>query len=183
MISGFGSQEDPVTLEYAEDKGSNSGSSYHSPIMAQEELLLVIGSLVSQSPDVPEVSCACPVPEVIRIADDVEMTAVPSENKEAIPVPPRYSVGSQHASQGCPVAHYHSSTHRTNCHAKQLGSHPYCSPPRFMGQDLQFPCTREFRAHVLTSGGGADQGGSRDVRGLPWDQESFGVVADSESPC
>ena len=98
MMSGSGSQEDPMTLEYAEDEGSNSGSSYHSPIMAQEEPFLVIGSPVSQSPDVPEALCACPVPEVIRIKNDVEMTAVPSENKEAIPVPPRYLVGSQHAS-------------------------------------------------------------------------------------
>ena len=43
-MPGSGSQEDPLTLEYAEDEGSNSGSSYHSPIMAQEELLLIIGS-------------------------------------------------------------------------------------------------------------------------------------------
>ena len=98
MMSGSGSQEDPLTLEYAEDEGSNSGSSYHSPIIAQEEPLLVIGSPVAQSPDVPEVLCACPVPEVIRIMDDMEMTAAPSENEEAIPVLPRYSVGSQHAS-------------------------------------------------------------------------------------
>ena len=96
--SGSGSQEDPVTLEYAEDEGSNSGSSYHSPIMAQEELLCVIGSPVSQSPDMPKVLCACPVPAAIRLEDNVEMTAVPSENKEVIPVPPRYLVGSQHAS-------------------------------------------------------------------------------------
>ena len=87
-----------MTLEYAEDKGSNSGLSYHSPIMAQEELLLVIGSSISQSPDVPKALCACPVPDVIRLKDDVEMTTVPSENEEAIPVPLRYSVGSQHAS-------------------------------------------------------------------------------------
>ena len=91
-------QWDPLNLEYAEDEGSNSGLSYHLPIMAQEELLLVIGSPMAQSTDVPEVLCACPVPEVIRIADDVETTATPSENKEAIPVPLRYSVGSQHAS-------------------------------------------------------------------------------------
>ena len=133
---GPGSQEDLLTLEYTEDKGSNSGSSYHSPIMAQEELLLVIESPVAQSPNIPEASCACPVPEVIRIADDVEMTAMPSENKEVIPVPPRYLVGSQYASQGCLVAHYCSSTCCTNCHAKQLGSHPYHSPPCFMDQDL-----------------------------------------------
>ena len=57
--SGSGGQEDPVTLEYAEDKGLNSGSSYHSPIMAQEEPLLVIGSPVAQFPNVPKVSCAC----------------------------------------------------------------------------------------------------------------------------
>ena len=88
---------------------------------------------MAQSTDVPEVLCACPVPEVIRIADDVETTATPSENKEAIPVPPRYSVGVQCASQGHPVAHYRSSTCHTNHHAKQLGSHPYRSLPCFMG--------------------------------------------------
>ena len=98
MVLGSGSQEDPVTLEYAEDEGSNSGSSYHSLIMAQEKLLLVIGSPVSQSPDVPEALCACPVPAIIRIEDDVEMTTMPSENEEAIPVLPRYLVGSQCAS-------------------------------------------------------------------------------------
>ena len=87
-----------MTLEYAEDEGSNSGSSYHSPIMTQEELLLVIGSLVSQSLDVPKMLCACLVPAVINIEDDVEMTAMPSENEEAIPVLPRYLVGSQCAS-------------------------------------------------------------------------------------
>ena len=135
MTSGSGSQEDPVTLEYAKDKGSNSGLSYHLPIMAQEELLLVIGSPVSQSPDMPEVLCACPVPAIIRIEDNVEMTAVPSENEEAIPVLPRYLVGSQHASQGCPVAHYCSSTCHINHHAKQLGFCPYSLPPRFMSQD------------------------------------------------
>ena len=98
MMSGSGSQEDPLTLEHAEDEGSNSGSSYHSPIMAQEELLLVIGSPVAQSPDVPKASCACPVPEIIRIADDMEMTVAPSENEEAILILPRYLVGSQCAS-------------------------------------------------------------------------------------
>ena len=66
--------------------------------MAQEELLLVIGSPVSQSPDVPKAAYACPVPAMIRIEDNVEMTAAPSENKEVIPVPPRYLVGSQCAS-------------------------------------------------------------------------------------
>ena len=57
--SGSGSQEDLMTLEYAEDEGLNSGSSYHLPIMAQEELLLVIGSPLAQFPNVPEASCAC----------------------------------------------------------------------------------------------------------------------------
>ena len=171
MMSGSGSQEDPLTLEYAEDKGSNSGLSYHSPIMAQEELLLVIGSPVAQSIDVPEASCACPVPEVIRITDNVEMIAVPQENEVLIPVCVeellRYNVGVQHTSQGCPVAHCHSSTHYTNRHAKQLGSHPYHSPPCFMGQNLRFLCTREFCTHVFASGGGADQGGSGDVGRSP----------------
>ena len=181
-MSGSGSQEDPVTLEYPKDKGSNSGLSYHLPIMAQEELLHVIGSPVSQSPDVPEVSCACLVPTIIGLKDNVEMTAVPSENKEVIPVPPRYLVGSQHASRGCPAAYYCSSTCCTNHHAKQLGSHPYCSPPHFMGQDIQFPCTREFCTCVLASGGGADSGGSGDIEQSAWDQESFGVVANTGSP-
>ena len=156
-MSGSGSQEDPVTLEYAEDEGSSSGLSYHLPIVAQEEPLLIFGSPVPQlSPEVPEVSCACPVPAIIRIKDDMEMTTAPSENEEAIPVPPRYSVGIQHTSQGCPMAHHHPSTCCTNCHAKQLGYCPYSSLPHFMDQDLQFPCTREFHAHILTSGGRAD---------------------------
>ena len=81
------------------------------------------------------------------------------------------------------MAHYCFSTHRTNCHAKQLGYHPYSSPPHFMDQDLQFPCAREFHACVLASGGGAGLGGSGDSEQLPWDQESFGVIADNKSPC
>ena len=101
--------------------------------------------------------------------------------EEAIPVLLRYLVGSQLASQGCPVAHCHSSTCCTNCHAKQLGYHPYSLPPHFMGQDLQFPCTREFCTCILASGGGADLGGSGDSERSPWDQESFGVIADSRS--
>ena len=145
MTSGSGSQEDPMTLEYAEDKGSNLGSSYYLPIMVQEELLLVFGSPVAESsPDVPKVSCACPVPDVIWIEDNVKMVAVPSENEEAIPVPPRYLVGVQCASRGHPVAHYCPSTCCNNCYAKQLSFCPYSLPPCFMGQDIQFPCTREF---------------------------------------
>ena len=60
--TGSGSQEDPLRLEYAEDDRLSLGLSYHLPTLAQEEPLLVFGSLVSQSPsDVSEVSCACPV--------------------------------------------------------------------------------------------------------------------------
>ena len=93
---------------------------------------------VVQAINVPEALCACPVPEVIRIKDDMEMVAVSQENEVLIPVrvkeSPRYNVGVQHASQGRPQAHY-SSCH-TNHHDKQLGSHPYHSPPCFMDQDL-----------------------------------------------
>ena len=106
--------------------------------MAQEELLLVIGSPVAQSTHAPKALCACPVPEVIRIVDNVEIVAVPQENEVPIPVhvkeSPRYNMGIQCASQGCPQAHY--SSRHTNHHAKQLGSHPYHLPPRFIGQDL-----------------------------------------------
>ena len=131
-----GSLEDPMTLEWAEDEGSSPGLSYNSPIVAQEEPLLVFGSPVAQSsPEVPKASCACLVPAIIRIKDDVEVTTTPSENKEAIPVLLRYLVGIQHASQGCPVAHHCPSTHCTNCHAKQLG-YQYSLPPNFVGQDL-----------------------------------------------
>ena len=91
---------------------------------------------MTQSPDVPKASCACPVPEIIRIVDDIEVTAAPSENEEAIPVLLRYLAGSQCTSQGCPLAHYCSSTCHTNCHARQLGLHPYCLLPCFMDQDL-----------------------------------------------
>ena len=115
------------------------------------------------SPKVPEASCACPVPAIIKIKDDVEMTAVPSENEEVIPIPLRYTVGVQHASHGQPLAHHHSSTCHTNHHAKQLKYHLYSLPPCFMGQDIWFPCTREFHACILASGGGIDQGGSGDV--------------------
>ena len=77
-----------------------------------------------QSPDVPEAFCACPVPAIIRIKDNVEMVAVLSGNEEAIPVLLRYLVGVQHTSQGHLVIHHCSSTHHTNHHAKQFG---YCS--------------------------------------------------------
>ena len=109
--SGSGSQEDPIELEgegleYAEEEGSGSNQSYHTPPRV-EEALLVFGSPVSQSlPTEVSETCGCPVPSVIRIEDDVEMVAVPRENEEPLPVcmeePPRYNVGSQRASRGHP---------------------------------------------------------------------------------
>ena len=160
-VVGSGSQEDPIELgeeglEYTSDEGSDLNQSYHTPPRT-EEALLVFGSLVSHTlpTDVSE-TCSCPIPSVIRIEDDVEMVAVPQENTEPLPVyvyvePPRYDVGIQCASHGRPLAHYHSSAHHYNCHAKQLGIHPYSHPGYFMGQDLRFPCSREFRAAVLSS--------------------------------
>ena len=169
-------KEDLVTLDYTSDKEELSlGSSYHLLAVTWEESLLVFGSRVSQlSPKVPKASCACLVPAIIRIKDDVEMTAVPSENKEAIPVPLRCTMGVQCASCGWPLAHHCSSTCYANYHTKQLGYHPYSSPPRFMGQDIRFPCTREFHTHVLASGGKTDQGSSGDVEQSPGSQEDPG---------
>ena len=156
VASSSGSREDPIELEeeeleYADEEGSNSNQSYHTPPRA-EEALLVFGSPVSQTlpTDVSE-TCGCPIPSVIRIEDDVEMIAVPQENKEPLPIrveePPRYYVGSQRASRGHPQAHFRSSTHHRNRHAKQLGSCPY--PGFFMGQDRRFPCVEELRSAVL----------------------------------
>ena len=156
--SGSGSQEDPIELEeegleYAEEEGSDSNQSYHTPLRA-EEALLVFGSPVSQTlPAEVRETCGCPIPSVIRIEDDVEMVAVPQENEEPLPVrveePPRYNVGSQRASRGHPQAHFRSSTRHLNRHAKQLGSRPYPHPGFFMGQDRRFPCVEELRSAVL----------------------------------
>ena len=108
--------------------------------MAQDEQHLVFGSpAVEEAPILLLLSCACPVPAVVHIEDDVEMTTVPRENERLIPVqverPPRYTVGVQCSSRGRLVAHYKSSTCHLNCHAKQLGIHHPSSPETFMGQD------------------------------------------------
>ena len=159
-VIATGSGEDRSSeLEYAEEEeGDGSGSSYHSPIMAQETPLLVFGEVLpgdSQAlpVDVQE-TCGCPVPDVVRIEDDVEMVTTPRENNTPIPVwvdeLPSFSVCTQRALRGKSKAYFRSSTHRANRHAMQLGSHPYPSHPRyFMDQDLQFPCTRELRAAIL----------------------------------
>ena len=88
VISTSGDQEDQSELEYAEEEeGSSSGTSYHIPLVAPEETLLVFGSPVSQTlPSEVQETCGCPVPTVITIKDDVEMSMVLRENKEAIPV-------------------------------------------------------------------------------------------------
>ena len=143
-------------MEYAEEEeGSSSGASYHVPLVAPEEPLLVFGSPVSQTlPSKVQETCGCPVPAVITVKDNMEMTVVLRENEEAIPVqvgrPPAYAVGLQQSFRGQPVAHYCSSTCHTNCHTKQLGSHPYHHPPL----DIQFPCEWELLiyAGVLASG-------------------------------
>ena len=153
IATGSGEGEESE-LEYVEEVAS-SGSSYHSPTVAQEEVpLLVFGEVLpgdTQSlPVEVQETCGCPVPAVIRIEDDVEMVAAPRENHTPIPVPPRHTVCNPRASRGVTKAYFHSSTRRTNCHAMQLWSRPYPSHPGyFMDQDLRFPCTRELRAAVL----------------------------------
>ena len=123
--------------------------------LAQGEVpLLVFGEVLpgdTQSlPVEVQETCGCLVPAVIMIEDDVKMVAAPRENHTPIPVPPRHTVRTPHASRGVTKAYFHSSTRRTNRHAMQLGSRPYPSHPGyFMGQDIQFPCTRELRAAVL----------------------------------
>ena len=81
-------QEGQSKLEYTEEKeGSSSSTSYHALLVAPEELLLVFGSLVPHTlPSKVWETCGCPVPAVVTIQDDVEMTMVPRENEEAIPV-------------------------------------------------------------------------------------------------
>ena len=116
-------QEEQSELEYAEEEGSSSGACYHVLLVAPEEPLLVFGSPVSQTlPSEVWETCGCPVPTVVMIKDNMEMTVVPRENKEAIPVQverlPAYAVGLQQSSRGQPVAHYCSSTHHVNHHTK-----------------------------------------------------------------
>ena len=161
MVITTGSGEgESSELEYAEEEeGDDLGSSYHSLMVAQEEVpLLVFGEVLpgdTQSlPVKVQETCGCPVPAIIRIEDDVEMVAAPRENNTPIPVRvdelSSLPVCTQRASRGRFKAYFRSSTHRTNCHTMQLGSRPYPSHPGyFMGQDLRFPCTRELRAAVL----------------------------------
>ena len=101
VTSISGDQEECSKLKYAEEEErSSSGASYHVPLVAPEETLSVFGSPVSQSlPSEVQETCGCPVPAIIMIKDDVEMSMVPRENEEAIPVqverPPTYAVGLQ----------------------------------------------------------------------------------------
>ena len=101
VASTSGDQEDQSELEYTEEEeGSSSGASYHVPLIAPEETLLVFGSPISQSlPSEVQETYGCPVPAIIAIEDDVEMSVVLRENEEAIPVqverPPAYAVGLQ----------------------------------------------------------------------------------------
>ena len=111
VASSSRDQEECSELEYAEEEGSSSGASYHIPLVAPKETLLVFGSPISQtlSSEVQE-TCGCPVPAIITIEDNVEMVVVPRENEEAIPVqverPPTYTVGLQQSSCGRLIAHY-----------------------------------------------------------------------------
>ena len=140
---GSGSAEDPIDLEYADEEGSSSGGSYHTPPRVEEEPLRVIRSPISQHlPEDVQMTCGCPAPNIFRIEDDVELVAVPQENKVPIPVcveePPRYNVGVQCASHGHPQPYY--SSHHTNCCAKQTGFSPYpCPASYYLDEALGFP--------------------------------------------
>ena len=110
---------------------------------------------VSQTlPSEVQETCGYPVPTVITIKDDVEMSMVPRENEEAIPVqverPPAYAVGLQRSSRGRPIAYYRSSTRHANCHTKQLGLHPYRHP----SPGIKFPCEQELLIHASVLAGG-----------------------------
>ena len=85
---------EPSELEYAnEEVESSLDSSYHSPTVAQGEPLLAFSSpAIEEAPILLPLLCTCPVLAVVHIEDDVEMTAVPRENKNPIPVPLRYTV-------------------------------------------------------------------------------------------
>ena len=106
VASTSGDQEEQSELEYAEEEeGSSSNASYHVPLVAPEETLLVFGSPISQTlPSEVQETCGCPVPAVITIEDDVEMAVILRENEEVIPVQverlPTYAVGLQRSSQG-----------------------------------------------------------------------------------
>ena len=140
VIATGSGEDDASELEYIEEEEVSSGSSYHSPIVASEAPLLVFGSPAEgPAPILLPSTCACPVPAVIHLEDDVEMTAVPRENNTPIPVQverlPRYAMGVQRSSRGRPLAYHKSSTRRINRHAKQLGVRHIPSPETFMGQD------------------------------------------------
>ena len=173
-VIATGSGEDESSeLEYAEEReGDGSDSSYHSPIVTAETPLLVFGEVLpgdsqTMPADVQE-TCGCPIPDIVRIEDDVEMIAAPRENNTPIPIRvdelPTFPVRAQRALRGVSKPYFRSSTRRANRHAMQLGSRP--SPSHhgyFMGQDLRFPCARELRAAVLRAERGVDQGRSGDV--------------------
>ena len=110
VIATGSGEDESLELEYAEEEeGGGLGSSYHSPIVAQEEVpLLVFGKVLpgdTQSlPVKVQETCGCPVPAFIRIEDDVEMVAAPRENNTPIPVwvneLPSSSVRTPRASRG-----------------------------------------------------------------------------------
>ena len=134
IASSSRDQEEQSELEYAEEEESSSSASYHVPLVVPEEPLLVFGSPASQTlPSRVQGTCWCPIPAVVRIEDNVEMTVVLRENEEAIPIQVErllaYTVGLQRSSHGRPLTHYCSSTRHVNCHAKQLWLHPYHHPP------------------------------------------------------
>ena len=77
LMSGSGSTEDPIDLEYANKEGSSLGGSYHTPPRVEEELLRVIGSPLSQHlPEDVQATCGCPAPNIFRIEDNVKLVAV-----------------------------------------------------------------------------------------------------------
>ena len=83
-----------------------------------------------------------PVPDVIRVKDDVELVAIPQENKRPILICVkellRYNMSVQCASHGCPQAYYSSSC--VNHHAKQTGYSPYpCAASYYLDEALGFP--------------------------------------------
>ena len=146
VIATGSGEDESLELEYAEEEeGDGSGLSYHSPIVAQETPLLVFGEVLpgdSQAlpVDVQE-TCGCPVLDIVRIEDDIEMVTALRENNTPIPVwvdeLPSFSVCTPCASCGKSKAYFRSSTRRANRHTMQLGSRPYPSHPGyFMGQDI-----------------------------------------------
>ena len=184
VTSGSGSQEEPFELEYADrEEGSNLDSSYHLPMVAQDEPLLIFGSpAIEEVPILLLSFCACLVPAIVYIRDGIEIAVVPRENESLVSVQverlPRCTVDIQHLSHGQPVAHYKSSKCHLNHHAKQLGVCPPSHLGYFMGQDLQFASAREFYACVLASGGRTDLGSSGAAEQSPRSSEDPGVVAD-----